>query len=269
MVAVAWWLVCSGAGVRMASAAEAVPGPPFRFDTDTFAFANQTVYVYPHGYAEARPMRPGDKSATFTLHCFAMCRSVEQFQKFARFDPSLPPPDDATLHALLDRVLRRAVWRAPLPPEHRVVIPGYADLRTLSRARLQIVQRHIGGGWATYLRPGNYRMLCYWGNGPPEQARTRHTLENVLARHDLFVAYLTTYPNLSINHAVLLYGHQPGTRADAANGLVRYRVYDPNHPEAPREMLYDTQRCQFSYQKDWDFVGGKVTVLRVYGFPVQ
>ena len=240
-----------------------------RFATDTFAFANQTVFVYPNGYAEARKLAPGEKPPAFTLRCFAMCRATEQFHKFARFDPSLPPPDDATLDALVRRINRRAVWRASLPPDRRVVIPGYTNLRALSQARPLLLQRNVGGGWATYVRPGNYRMLCYWWNGPSEQVRARRTLEDVLAHNDLFIAYLTTYPSLSINHAVLLYGHAPATPADTAAGIIRYRVYDPNHPEAPREMVYDGHSHQFSYQKDWDFVGGKVTVLRVYGFPIQ
>ena len=64
----------------------------------------------------------------------------------------------------------------------------------------------------------------------------------MLDRQDLFVAYLTTYPSLSINHAVVLYGRRPATRADAAAGVVHYQVYDPNHPEAPRDMTYDTRR---------------------------
>ena len=252
--------------VSAAVAGEPVPGPPFRFDKDTFAFANQTVYLYPHGHAEKRVLRPGEKPPAFTLRCFAMCRSVEQFRKFARFEPSLPPPDDPTLAALVRRVTGRGPWRETLPPEERVVIPGYAGLRALSLARPLVVQRNIGGGWwATYLRPGNYRMFSFWWNGPSEQERTQHTLDNALADHDLFVAYLTSYPSLSINHAVLLYGRRPG----AGGGPVHYLAYDPNHPEAPRDMVYGPQRREFSFQKDWDFVGGKVTVLQVYGRPLQ
>ena len=93
--------------------------PPFRFDTDTFSFANQTVYVYPRGYAEKRALKPGEKPPAFTLRCFAMCRSVEQFRKFARFR-SLPcrrPMTTLRSTDLLRRVNRRAVWRPALPPE--------------------------------------------------------------------------------------------------------------------------------------------------------
>ena len=255
---------------RSARAAETVPGPCFRFETDTFAFANQTVFIYPHGYAEKRTLKPGEKPPEFTLRCFAMDRSVEQFHKFARFDASLPPPDDAALAKLVCAVTGRAPWRGALPPEKRVVVPGYANLHALSLSRPLVVQRNIGGGWwATYLRPGNFRMFHFWWNGPSEQAATQCIVENTLAHNDLFVAYLTSYPSLSINHSVLIYGRRPATREDRRKGVIRYLVYDPNHPEASREMVYDVAARMFSYQKDWDFVGGKVTVLQIYGYPVQ
>ena len=265
LLAVFVGVLASAPPARAADAA-AIPGPPLRFDADTFDFANQTVFLYPHGYAEKRRLQPGEQAPAFTLRCFAMCRAVEQFRKFARFDPALPPLDDGPLAARLRRIMHRAPWRNALPPERRVVVPGYANLRALSHAQPLVVQRSMGGGWwATYLRPGNYRMFSFWWNTPDEQARTQRNLEDVFAHHDLFIAYLTTYPSLSINHAVLLYGRRP---ADA-RGVIRYEVYDPNHPEAPREMLYDPSQRVFSYQKDWDFVGGKVIVLRVYGFWLQ
>ena len=258
-------LVVGLLAVSTARAVASVPGAPLSFTRDTFAFANETVFVYPHGYAESRQLQPGEKPPDFTLRCFAMCRSVEQFHKFARFDAALPVPDDEKLAALVRWVTHRAVWRAALPSAQRVVIPGYPDLRTLSEARPLTVQRGVGGGWSAYVRPGNYRMFSYWWNGPSEQARTQRTLEATLECDDLFVAYLTTYPSLSINHAVLIYGR----RVEAMNQQIRYLVYDPNHPEAPREICYDPRQREFSYQKDWDFVGGKVTVLQVYSHWLQ
>ena len=118
-----------------AVARETVPGPPLRFDADTFSFANQTVYPLSETGTPKNANSSPAKNPAFTLRCFAMCRSVEQFHKFARFDPTRPPPDDATLDGLLRRINRRAVWRSPLPPEQRVVIPGYASLPRLSLAR--------------------------------------------------------------------------------------------------------------------------------------
>jgi hypothetical protein len=266
-VKILWLLAFCGILVPAYAAPEIVPGPPLRFALDTFAFANQTVFIYPHGYAEQRPQtQRGEQHQAFTLRCFAMCRSLEQFRKFARFDPTLPPPDDATLAKLVRRISRHAVWRRALPPERRVVIPGYANLHALSAARPQVVQESIGGGWAVYIRPGNYRMFFYPGNGPRQQGHTQQRLEDALARNALFIAYLTTFPKLSINHSVVIYGRRPATRAETAAGMLHYLVYDPNHPDRPRDMTYNTRQRTFSYQKDWDFVGGNVTVLQVYSY---
>ena len=256
-------LLCPAASVR---ANGVVTGPAFRFDKDTFSFANETVYVYPNGYAEKRKLKPGEKPPAFVLHCFVMSRAAEQFRNFARFDPSQPPPDDETLARLVRRVTGRGAWRSPLPPDERVVIPGYADLRTLSNARPLIVQKSIGLGWTAYIRIGNWRMFPRFPQRFHAAAPHPERVEGCLARNDLFIAYLTTYPSLSVNHAVVIYGRRPATAQDTAAGMVHYLVYDPNHPDGPRDMVYDTHLCQFSYQKDWDFVGGKVTVLQSYSY---
>ena len=145
-----------------------------------------------------------------------MSRAAEQFRNFARFDPSLPPPDDDTLARLVRRVTGRGAWRSPLPPEKRVVIPGYADLRSLSEARALIVQENIGLGWTAYIRVGNWRMFPAFLNGPTQQRHTQERLEGCIARNDLFIGYLTTYPSLSVNHAIVIYGRRPATAADTS-----------------------------------------------------
>ncbi len=261
LIAALWcWLE-----IHAARANGVVLGPPFRFDADTFSFANETVYLYPEGHAEKRVLNPGDQPPAFTLHCFVMSRAAEQFRNFARLDPALPPPDDRALARLVRQVTRRAPWRNPLPPAERIVIPGYASLRALSQARPLILQRNIGTGWTVYARVGNWRMFGFFLNGRTQQGHTQRRVEQALRRNDLFIAYLTHFPSLAINHAVAIYGH----RADSNAGTIHYLVYDPNHPEAPRDLAFDTRQPAFSLQKDRDFVGGKVTVLLVYNNPLQ
>jgi hypothetical protein len=46
-------------------------------------------------------------------------------------------------------------------------------------------------------------------------------------------------------------------------------VYDPNHPEGPRELTWSKSDRSFAYQKDWDFVGGNLRVYQVYGVWLQ
>jgi hypothetical protein len=98
------------------------------------------------------------------------------------------------------------------------------------------------------------------------QERTHASLNAALARGQVFVAFLTTYPRLSINHSILIFKRKSFSPNP---GVERYLVYDPNHPESPRELTWSPHTRSFSYQKDWDFVGGFVRVYQVYGKPLQ
>src|SRR2546429_749266 len=58
----------------------------FGFDSDTFAFANQTVFEYHEGHASLR--RPSaTKRAAYNRHCFVMARAAMQFKNVARVEP--------------------------------------------------------------------------------------------------------------------------------------------------------------------------------------
>jgi hypothetical protein len=255
--------VCAGVCLWISSAAGAA-GRPFSFARDTFAFANETVLEYHQGHGSRRHENGNQKPKRFTQHCFVMSRGVAQFRKFARFDPALPPLDDKELAARIRKVTSRPPWTAPLPRGDRIVIPGYPDLRALSRARADIIQRNIGLGWTTYLRFGNGRILL--PHGPAQQARTRVELDRTLARGEFFVAYLTNIPeSLNINHGILVYAQEKTSGRGNHPQKVRYRVYDPNHAEAPRTLEWSQRDSCFLYQRDWDFVGGKVVVWQVYG----
>jgi len=123
-----------------------------------------------------------------------------------------------------------------------------------------VFQENIGSGFATYFRPGNFRM--FYQRGRKYQEQTHANVNAALARGDLFVGYLSTYPKLSINHCVLFYARKP---THPEGGIDHYLVYDPNHAEAPRELTWSPSERSFAYQKDIDFVGGNVRVYQVYG----
>ena len=235
----------------------------FRFGRDTVGFANATVFEYREGHPYLRQREKGEPKR-YTRRCFVLCRTTMQFQKFARFDPHAPPLDDRALAARIRRVTRRAAWENPLPTNQRVVFPGYADLRAMSEARREVVRANIGLGWPTYFRLGNFRMLFQHDSSYHKE--THANLNAALGRGELFVGFLTTYPRLSINHAVLVYKREPASQND---GIERYLVYDPNHPEAPRELTWSSRDRAFAYQKDWDFIGGSVRVYQLYGKPLQ
>src|SRR6267378_2929583 len=220
----AWWL---GAFAAVAFARADVAAAEFRFDRDTFAFANQTVFEYHEGHASLRKSSATKKDA-YNRHCFVMSRTAAQFKKFARFEARSAPLDDALL------------------------------------AARELVQLNIGHGWPSYFRISNARMMFQDGTGYQEKTHAR--LNAVLARGELFVAFLTTYPRFTINHSVLIYK----LKSSSPNpGVDRYLVYDPNHPELPRELTWSAHDRAFSYQKDWDFVGGFVRIYQVYGEPLQ
>jgi len=256
------WL---GVFVAVALVRTSAAAAEFRFDRDTFAFQNATVLKYKDGlpYLQVKASRE-DPANRYTRRCFVMSRTAMQFRKFARFDPSGAPLNDAELAARIRAVVRSTPWGEPLPENQRIVFPGYANLREMSKARAHVFQENLGSGFLTYFRPSNVRM--FFQHSREYQDTTHANLDADLSRGDLFVAFLSTYPKLSINHAVLVYARKKNPPRD---GLERYLVYDPNHAEAPRELTWSPRERAFTYQKDIDFIGGFVRIYQAYGKPLQ
>jgi hypothetical protein len=242
----------------VASARPSAATPAFRFDRDTFAFANQTVFEYREGHAYLRK-KSNAQQKRYNRRCFVLCRTALQFHKFARFDPRVAPLDDKALAAHIRSVTRQQAWAAPVPEDQRVVFPGYANLREMSEARGKVLRDNIGLGWTVYLRLSNGRIVLLHSRGYQEE--THANLNESLARGQPFVAYLSTFPQITVNHAILVYKR----KSFSSDGTERYAAYDPNHPEAPRELTWSAKTSSFSYQKDVDFVGGFVRVYQVYG----
>jgi hypothetical protein len=257
-----WWLSAVALiGAASAGAAE----PTFRFDRDTFAFQNATVLKYHDGIAFFRPKSEADDPANnYTRRCFVMTRTAMQFHKFARFDRHGVPLNDQELAKRIRAVARRKPWVDALPENQRIVFPGYSNLREISKAHAQIFEDNIGSGFMSYFRPSNIRMVFLESKG--YQEKTHQNLDGAIARGDTFVAFLTTYPKMSINHAVLIYGRKKSRPGDE---LEHYLAYDPNHAEAPRELTWSPREHAFAYQKDIDFIGGFVRVYQAYDKPMQ
>ena len=255
------WLVCAVLSIVATTPVRAAG--KFKFDRDTLAFANSTVFDYHEGKARLR--RPSDKEETprYTRRCFVMCRTVVQFQKFARFDPKAQPLNDEDLAKRIRQLTKHAVWQSPLPKEKRVVIPGYRNLRELSHKRGWILQKNIGLGWPTYARVGNYRMVYL--HSVNYQKKMHEEMNAALDRDELFVAFLSDFPTLHINHAIMVYRRKSSSK----NGEDRYDTYDPNHPDGPRELVWLPDKQEFNFEKDEEFVGGFARVFRVYSRPLQ
>ena len=251
--------------IAVALVARSAAGSGFRFNRDTLAFQNATVLKYKNGVPFLRARSTNDDPANkYTRRCFVMTRTVMQFRKFARFDPRGAPLDDNQLAARIRAVSRHFAWQEPLPENQRIVFPGYANLRQMSKARVEVFKENIGSGFITYFRPSNGRM--FFQHSRKYQGRTHANLDAALSRGDLFVGYLSTYPKLSINHAVLVYARE---KRGPEEELEHYLVYDPNHAEAPRQLTWSPREHAFAYQKDIDFIGGFVRVYQAYANPLQ
>jgi hypothetical protein len=233
----------------------------FKFDRDTLSFANWTVWNYANGL---RIRQPGsstqkEKSDRYTRRCFVMSRTVQQFFKFARFDPKGPPLSEEELAHRVREVTRRSPWHPALAPNERIVFPGYKSLHELSKARTRVLQNNIGLGWPTYGRIGNARM--FFLHSRKYQEKEHAVLNQTLARGEMFVAYLSDFPILHINHSVLVYAH----KSKGGDKSEKYICYDPNHPEAPRELTWLPDKREFNFEKDLEFGGGYTRVYQIYG----
>jgi len=235
----------------------AAPAPrPFHYATDTFAFANETVWNYVGGAVQSESSRSPARKRDYTRHCFVVTRAAMQFWKFARFDPEAKPLPPEQLAARIREVAGRSVWLPDLPRDRRVVFPGYASLREISAAAAGLFQANIGLGWPIYFRAGNMPIVI-----PMDRATEARLNDEML--HDLQLNYPTivwlyNFPSLNINHVVVVFAG----RKD--HDRVRYQVYDPNYSRAPKQLDYDAATRTFSYQPTFYFKGGPVTARAVY-----
>src|SRR5437588_763853 len=126
------------AGIFIAvAAANARPSDGFNFQRDTLSFANWTVFTYENGHIVSHKNQFGHH---YSRRCFVMTRTVEQFYKFACFEPTAPRVNDRELTKRIRDITRRQPWHYPLPAEKRVFIPGYTNLRELSQDRTDLMQ---------------------------------------------------------------------------------------------------------------------------------
>jgi hypothetical protein len=234
-----------------------VPAPhPFRYDTDTFSFANETVWNYVNGQVQSESSKDQTKKRDYTRRCFVVTRAAVQFWKFARFDPLGPPLERAQLAERIREVTGRSVWFPALPRGQRIVIPGYANLREISAADPTLFQANIGLGWPVYFRAGNIPIVA------PVYRETEARLNDEIF-HDLqlnwpTIVWLYNFPSLNMNHVVVVFaGEKDG-------GEFHYRVYDPNYSSGPKRLTYDVDTRTFYYQPTFYFKGGTVNARAIY-----
>jgi len=227
---------------------------PFRFETDSFAFANVTVWEYGVDPAtRSFEGRPREVSADFVFRCGAMARAARQFHAGARFDPAAPRLDAAGYAARIRAVLDTDPRRAPAEP---VVIPGYADLRSFSTAHESALKAALGSPLQSYLQRGNWRMIFPFPPGQQESTAIRVAREVAGGRP--VILHLVMFPEQTINHFVVAYAVAE-TPAE-----IRFTSYDPNDASRPVSLVFERVARTFSFATTESFAGGPVKAYEVY-----
>src|SRR5665213_1047536 len=222
----------------------------FDFYADTFALPNELVWQYRFdtatgkGSAQKRTPPP-----TYAHHCFVVVRSVRQFFLHSVFEPNRPAASPGEYESLIRAVVSRSAQR-PSPAAGRIRIPGFASLRRFSEAHPELLRNGCGGAWQSYAQRGNWRMVLPMSRAHQERMAAQWSRE---IQH-LPIAHIVTFPRLTINHAVLLFGA-------TAN---EFQAYDPNICDKPLTLVYDPARRCFEFPRTHYFAGGRVNAYEIY-----
>ncbi len=202
------------------------PEPVLRFGVDTFAFRNDSR-IHHRGQPDL-----------YTNWCFVLARAVVQFQRFARFDAGGPRLSSAEYTALVRQVTRRGAWRAPLPPDDRIVIPGFASLHALSAAETPAVKAGLGGRLPSLVHWTNWRLVYPHPRAQQERIAAETVRELQAGRPVQWL--ISDFPRIALNHSVLVYEYRP-----AGGDRVDFAVFDPNDPSQPGVIRFDRRERRF------------------------
>ncbi len=253
------WL-CAGplllaCGCATSPPADPAPGRAFDFEKDTFAYPNELVWEYHYDANGKWTTKRRDPKPTYALRCFVLGRSACQFFHHARFDPEAPVADPATYRRLIRRVVSSNP-RKSLPESDKTVIPGYGDLRTFSRAEEKLLKAECGGTGESYFQRGHWRMVFPFSRHEQELMADQ-LLAHLQPDHPVAV-HLLRFPQLTINHALVLFG------ARVTANAIEFAAYDPNQPAKPTTLTYDRATRTFLLPANDYFPGGRVDVYEVY-----
>jgi hypothetical protein len=228
---------------------------PFTFERDTFAYANELTWEYHFDEKGKWSATKREPEPDYTLHCFVVARSAKQFFQHARFDPALPKTDQRTYEKLINQVVSRDPARV-LPPEKKIVIPGYANLREFSTDYEALLKEECGGAWQSYFQRGNWRMVFPFTER--HQAKMADRLLNKTKERQPVVVHIARFPQLSVNHAIVLFD------AVERENEIEFSVYDPNKPDMPTKLTFNRAQREFVFPQNDYFFGGKVHVYEIY-----
>jgi len=227
---------------------------PFDFQRDTFSFPNQLLWEYFYDANGNWITRDRDPKPTYWQHCFVLASATKQFYLSVSFEPEKSVADDQTYRKLIRRVVTTNPRKA-LDDAKRIEIPGYADLRSFSRAHEQLLKDNCGGAWHSYFQRGHWRIVFPFSRH--EQESMAEQLLAHLKENRLLIVHLVRFPQLTINHALVLFD------AKEKEKEIQFITYDPNNPEEPRIVNYDRASRTFSLAANDYFPGGRVDIYEV------
>jgi len=227
----------------------------FDFQKDTFSFPNELVWVYQYDTNGHWTTHNRDPKPTYAQHCFVLARTTRQFFLNARFDPTQPVTNEAAYRHLIRRVVSSSPRKA-LPDGEKIVIPGYADLRSFSKDQEKLLKHSCGSGLESYFQRGHWRMIFPFSRS--QQAAMAEQILAELERNPPVVVHVFRFPQLTINHAVIIFG------ASQDEKEITFQVYDPNDSAQPSVLTYDRTAKTFQMPANDYFPGGRVDVYEVY-----
>lgn len=233
-----------------------VPLRPFEFARDTVAFANELRWEYQMdprtGGMRFRPRVP---PPAYSHRCFVLVRAVRLFHYHAVFEGGRPLAGPVEYERRVRAVLRRDP-RRPSTGARVVEVPGFAGLRDFSVAFELLLKALAGGAWRSYVLRSHWRMV--FPISRRHQELTAQRLVAALARGDAPVLHLVRFPQLTINHGVLVFG-----RVAVADGFA-FDVYDPNQPRGAVRLHYDAAARTFALPPTPYWAGGHVDVIEIF-----
>ncbi len=228
----------------------------FDFFRDTFAFRNELYWAYGVDPKTGQmTTRRNDPPPTYAHHCFVVVRSARQFVFHARFEADAPALSEKEYAERIRAVVRRSDCK-PSPENERILFPGFANAREFSEAHEKLLKENCGGAWQSYVNRRHWKML--WPVTRAGQAREAKYFQAEVARGKTPIIHVFRFPQLTINHALLIFGARP------TNDGIAFSIYDPNLPEAPATLHYLARTQTFELPPNIYWPGGRVDVCETY-----
>ena len=229
---------------------------PFRFERDTFAFANELIWLYRFDpVTKAMRVSRNHPPPTYSHRCFMVVKSARQFVYHARFEPDLPIAEPKVYRRLIRQIVSRNPRRASTAPE-RIVIPGYDGLRALSQAHEPLLKAECGAPWQSYFLRSHWRMV--FPISRRHQDRMAQQLGQRLREGAMPTVHIFRFPRITINHGLMLFGMVESERG------IQFEAYDPNTPAHPATLIYDRSRRSFSFPPACYWPGGELSVVEIF-----